>query len=70
MGSGGASRDVVVGTGGNYNNNHKYDRVKWFLKVDKRVMVEVINGSSEPVNFNKVKVLWNNVNKKCILCIP
>ena len=25
-------------------------------------MVEFINGSSEPVNYTKVKVLWNPMN--------
>ena len=70
MGSRGASSDVVVVTGGNCNNNHKYDRLKQFLKEDEKVMVEVINGIPEPLNYTKVKVLWNTVNKKCILCIP
>ena len=41
------------------NNNHKHDRVKYFLKEDANVMVEMINVSLEPVKYTKVKVICN-----------
>ena len=39
------------------NNNHKYDRVNLVLKEDETVIVEVINGSLEPVSYTKVKMI-------------